>query len=402
MKKARTPLGIYVHIPFCRSKCLYCDFYSLPQAEDQIKRYVKALCAHIAQIAQYTGDYQVDTVYFGGGTPTLLPERYLTDIIERIAQRFHMAKDAEITIEANPESAQNWRALRRLRRGGFNRLSLGVQAADDTLLKAVGRVHTFADVERSAEAIRRAGIKNFSADLIYGLPGQDLSSFLTGLERTMALEPEHLSCYGLKVEEGTPLCRRRGELDLPDDDAQADMYLAAVEKLSAAGYVHYEISNFAKPGFASRHNLKYWTLQEYAGFGPGAHSDLGGLRYAYARDLTGYMAGALSGMLEMSESERLPARERDTEYIMLSLRTAAGISKPVFENRYRQRFAPLEAVLHRYEKLGCAQPTDEGWRLTAKGFLLSNTIITDLWEAHGQEKLRREAAAASGDFRVLL
>lgn len=250
MKKTRTPLGIYVHIPFCRSKCLYCDFYSLPQAEDQIKRYVKALCAHIAQIAQYTGDYQVDTVYFGGGTPTLLPERYLTDILERIAQRFRMARDAEITIEANPESAQNWRALRRLRRGGFNRLSLGVQAADDALLKAVGRVHNFADVERAVEAIRRAGIKNLSADLIYGLPGQDLSSFLTGLERTMALKPEHLSCYGLKVEEGTPLCRRRGELDLPDDDAQADMYLSAVEKLSAAGYDHYEISNFAKSGFA--------------------------------------------------------------------------------------------------------------------------------------------------------
>ncbi len=402
MKQSKTPLGIYVHIPFCRSKCLYCDFYSLPQAEDRIKRYVKALCANISQIAQYTGGYQVDTVYFGGGTPTLLSERYLTDILERIAQRFHMGRDAEITIEANPESAQNWRALRRLRRGGFNRLSLGVQAADDALLRAVGRIHTFADVERSVEALRRAGFRNFSADLIYGLPGQSQAAWMDSLERTLALGPEHLSCYGLKVEEGTPLHRRQKELSLPDDDTQADMYLSAVQMLTSGGYEHYEISNFARPGFASRHNLKYWTLQEYAGFGPGAHSDLGEMRYAYARDLEGYMAGALAGTLETDQAERLPERERDTEYIMLSLRTSAGISKAVFEHRYRRRFAPLEAVLRRYEQLGCAQPTEEGWRLTAKGFLLSNTIITDLWEAHGQEKLRREAAAASGDFRVEL
>ena len=397
----KKPLGIYVHIPFCRSKCLYCDFYSLPGGEERMKRYVKALCAHISDMARYAGGYEADTVYFGGGTPSLLPERYLLDILERIAQRFSLAKGAEITLEANPESAQDWRRLRRLRRGGFNRLSLGVQAADDRLLRAVGRVHTWADAERAVEAVRRAGIKNLSADLIYGLPDQDLPGFLSGLEQVAALGPEHLSCYGLKVEEGTPLYGRQGELNLPDDDLQADMYLAAVEYLSAAGYGQYEISNFAREGYASRHNGKYWTLGEYLGFGPGAHSDFGGMRFAYARDLEGYMAGALAGTLERAESERLTERERDTEYIMLSLRTAEGISRQVFEHRYRWRFAPLEAVLRRYEALGCAQPTAEGWRLTPKGFLISNTIITDLWQAHGEEKLRREAAAARGDFRVV-
>lgn len=402
MKQPRTPLGIYIHIPFCRSKCLYCDFYSLPQAEDRMKRYTQALCAHISEIARYTGTYEVDTVYFGGGTPTLLPARYLTDILERIAQRYHMAKDPEITLEANPESAQDWRMLRRLRRSGFNRISLGVQAADDAALRAVGRVHTWADVERSAEAIRRAGLKNFSADLIYGLPGQGMEDWLTSLEKTAALGPQHLSCYGLKVEEGTPLHRLQDRLDLPDDDAQADMYLAAVEELGRRGYEQYEISNFAKPGFASRHNLKYWTLGEYAGFGPGAHSDLGELRYAYARDLDAYIDGALSGTLQQSEAERLPLRERDTEYIMLSLRTAAGISRTVFEHRYRRRFAPLDQALRRYAQEGFAEATPEGWRLTPKGFLVSNRIIAELWEVHGQEKMRREAAVASGDFRVLL
>jgi len=401
MKQSKKPLGVYLHIPFCRSKCLYCDFYSLSGAEDRIKRYVKAVCAHLDMIARYAPGYQADTVYFGGGTPTLLPERLLTDLLERVDQRFPIAKGAEVTIEANPESAQNWRALRRLRRGGFNRISLGVQAGDDALLRQIGRIHTFADAERSAGAVRRAGFSNFSIDLIYGLPNQTLSGWQESLEKGLSLEPEHLSCYGLKVEEGTPLWRRQGELDLPDDDAQADMYLSAVERLAAAGYEQYEISNFAKPGFASRHNLKYWTLQEYAGFGPGAHSDLGGMRYAYARDLEGYIQGALDGTLSMSESERLPERERDGEYIMLSLRTAEGISRPVFERRYRHRFAPLETVLRRYQALGCAQPTGDGWRLTPKGFLISNTIITDLWEANGEEKRRREEAAAAGDYRVL-
>ena len=170
--------------------------------------------------------------------------------------------------------------------------------------------------------------------------------------------------------------------------------------LAQRGYEQYEISNFAKPGFASRHNLKYWTLQEYIGFGPGAHSDFGGMRTAYDRNLKDCMEGVRLGTLHFSEQESIPLLERDTEYIMLSLRTAEGISRRVFENRYRRRFAPLEEALRRYEAMGYAQPTEEGWRLTPRGFLLSNQIITDLWEIHGREKIRREEAAARGDFRI--
>ncbi len=401
MKELRRPLGLYLHIPFCKSKCLYCDFYSLPGREDGVKDYVKALGAHLAETAPLAAGHRVDTVYFGGGTPSLLGHRYLLRLLDGIRDKYHLDKEAEITLEANPESAQNWRELRRLRKGGFNRLSLGVQSADDAILKAIGRIHTFAQAQAAVTAARKAGFENLSLDLIYGLPGQTMDSWRSTVERCAALRPEHLSCYGLKVEEGTPLWRRQGEFDLPDDDLQADMYLWAVERLHQLGYLQYEISNFAREGFASRHNTKYWTLSEYAGFGPGAHSDFGETRYSYSRDLEGYVRGVLEGTLQVEQSEHLPLRERDTEYIMLSLRMVSGINRRTFEHTYRRRFAPLEEVFRRYEALGCAETTEQGWRLTAKGFLLSNTIITDLWEALCRDKMRREEAAARGDYRIL-
>ena len=402
MKEKKRPLGLYIHIPFCRSKCAYCDFYSLPGGEERFKRYAAAVKKHLVETAPSAAHHQVDTIYFGGGTPSLLGHRLLLGILDTIAGKYDVAKDAEITLEANPESAQDWRELRKLRRGGFNRLSLGAQCADDAILRAIGRVHTWDQVESAVAAARRAGWENLSLDLIYGLPGQTLAGWQDTVEKALALSPEHLSCYGLKVEEGTPLYDRRDSAGLPDDDEQADMYLWTVERLDAAGYGQYEISNFAKEGMASRHNRKYWTLGEYAGFGPGAHSDFGEVRYAYGRDLMGYLTGVEQGTLRVSQSETIPLRERDTEYIMLSLRTAEGISKHAFEHTFRQRFAPLEQVFGKYEALGCAERTGRGWRLTSKGFLLSNTIITDLWEANGAEKVRRQQAAARGDFRIVL
>ena len=402
MKEKKRPLGLYIHIPFCRSKCAYCDFYSLPDGEAMFKRYTAALRRHLTETAPSAALHQVDTIYFGGGTPSLLGHRLLLEILDTILHKYNVAKDAEITLEANPESAQDWRELRRLRRGGFNRLSLGAQSADNEILRSIGRVHTWEQVASAAAAARKAGWKNLSLDLIYGLPGQTMALWQDTVEQALALSPEHLSCYGLKVEEGTPLYARREHADLPDDDLQADMYLWMVERLDRSGYGQYEISNFAREGMASRHNLKYWRLGEYAGFGPGAHSDFGQVRYAYGRDLAGYLAGVEQGTLRVSQSETIPLRERDTEYVMLSLRTAEGISQHTFEHTFRQRFAPLDRVLEKYAALDCARRTDRGWALTPKGFLLSNTIITDLWEANGAEKVRREQAAARGDFRIVL
>ena len=400
MKKPVKPLGLYIHIPFCKSKCIYCDFYSLPRAEDRMDRYVSALCRQLAEIAQRTTAHTVDSVYLGGGTPSYLGEKRLRRILKTVKKHYHLSRDAEITLEANPDSAGDWRALRSLRRAGMNRLSLGVQSADDGLLRALGRPHTFAQAEEAAAAARRARIRNLSLDLIYGLPGQDLTGWKDTLERAAALEPEHLSCYGLKVEEGTPLWDMQEKMDLPDDDAQADMYLWTVERLGALGYEQYEISNFARPGRASRHNMKYWTLCEYAGFGPGAHSDLGDVRYAYLRSLDTYCAGVEAGVSVLESSEHIPSRERDIEYVMLGLRLTQGISRQEFENRYRLPFAPIQSVLERFRATGHAALAGERWRLTPEGFLVSNQIIGQALEALAGEKLRREEANARHDYRV--
>lgn len=397
MKKEKNPLGLYLHIPFCKSKCSYCDFYSLPHREEDMDAYVEALSAHLAEVAPRAQAHCVDTVYFGGGTPSYLGEKRLVRLLKLVKKYYDVAKDAEITLEANPDSTGDAKVLRKLRKAGFNRISLGVQSADDALLQEIGRIHTWQQVQEAVTAARAAKFENLSLDLIYGLPGQTLEHWKETLAAVVALEPEHLSCYGLKVEEGTPLWGRRDTANLPDDDAQADMYLYAVEYLAEKGYAQYEISNFARPGYESRHNMKYWTLGEYAGFGPGAHSDLGGVRFAYERDLKGY----ISGELTLSEREEIPPRDRDLEYIMLSLRTAQGIDRRTFEYRYRQKFEPMERLLTEYETHGLAQRTEGGWRLTPKGFLVSNGIIVALQEAVGQAKAERIAQAHRGDYLVV-
>ncbi|MBR5572739.1 MAG: radical SAM family heme chaperone HemW [Oscillospiraceae bacterium] len=391
------PLGLYIHIPFCKAKCAYCDFYSLSHSESLMDEYCRALTAHLEEVSPRCAGMTVDTVYFGGGTPSYLGADRLCELLKTVKKRYSLSHKAEITVECNPDSATDWKALRKLRRAGFNRISLGVQSTDDTLLREIGRIHTFAQVTDAVAAARMAKIRNISLDLIYGLPGQTMEQWQDTVRTAAALEAEHLSCYGLKVEEGTPLSLRRDEIELPDDEAQAEMYLWAVDYLAAKGYGQYEISNFARRGFESRHNQKYWAMEPYAGFGPGAHSDFGDVRFAYERNLQAYIRGELT----LSEREEITARERMQEYIMLSLRTAKGIDRRYFEQQYRQRFDPMETLLVQCEANGLAARTEGGWRLTPQGFLLSNAIIVSLQEAVGhamQERLRR---AQEGDFRIL-
>ena len=390
------PLGLYLHIPFCKSKCAYCDFYSLPHSEEKMDAYTAALIRHLEEVAPRCAAHTADTVYFGGGTPSYLGEKRLTKLLKTVKKRYHVAADAEITLEANPDSAGDWKALRALRRAGFNRVSLGVQAADDALLRRIGRVHTWDQVLSSVAAARMAGFDNLSLDLIYGLPGQTMAAWQDTLRAAAALETQHISCYGLKVEPGTPLWQQRESADIPDDDAQADMYLWTVDYLEKQGYAQYEISNFARPGYESRHNLKYWTLGEYAGFGPGAHSDMGGVRFAYERDLDGYIAGEL----RLSEMEEIAPLDRDLEYIMLSLRTVQGIDSAYFQRQFRQKFQPMEELLAQYEVHGLAARTERGWRLTPRGFFVSNAIIVSLQEAVGQVRQRKLRQAAEGNFKI--
>ena len=401
MKKRSLPLGLYVHIPFCQQKCRYCDFYSLPNAENRMEEYTRALSAHLKEIAPRASMHTVDTVYFGGGTPSYLGVKHLKTILAAIEKHYTLSRDAELTLEANPDSAGDWKALRALRRTGFNRISIGMQSAVDSELRAVGRIHTFDQVRAAVDAARKAKLKNVSLDLIYGLPDQTMESFETSLRAAVELSPEHISCYGLKLEEGTPLFAARDALSLADDDLQADMYLFAVSFLKEQGYEQYEISNFAKPGFESRHNLKYWTLGEYAGFGPGAHSDFGGVRYSFDRDLDAYINGVLRGGTMPVESEELPDWTRDTEYLMLRLRTTLGIDPKYYENTFRQRFSVFLPLLEKYEAAGLAERGETGiWHFTPKGFLLSNALIGELLDALAADKQRRMEATARGDFLV--
>lgn len=372
-----SPLGIYVHVPFCKQKCVYCDFYSLPRREADMDAYVSALHSQLGG-TDFSG-YEADTVYFGGGTPSYLGPRRLAALLEAIFAACLIAPGAEITLEANPDSAGDPSALSALRRAGFNRISLGMQSADDGELRAIGRIHTMAQVRASVEAARGAGFDNLSLDLIYGLPGQSLPRWRENLAAAAGLGPEHLSCYGLKAEPGTPLYDRRDTL--PGDEAQADMYLETVDFLESRGWRQYEISNFAKPGRESRHNLKYWTLGEYAGFGPGAHSDFRGRRYAWARDLESFLRG---GPLR-SEDQAMTPRERQREWLMLSLRLARGLDPEAWEERFGRPFAPFLPFLERCRAAGYAVREGRRWRLTPRGFLVSNPIIGALLDQLQEE-----------------
>ena len=402
MKTPLRPLGLYIHIPFCKQKCSYCDFYSLAGNEDRMAEYVEALCADLSETAQYAAGYAVDTIYFGGGTPSYLGEKQLIRILKTILKKYRVEKDAEITLEANPDSAGDWKMLRFLRRAGFNRLSLGMQSGCDEELKEIGRIHTAAETQAAVAAARKAGFDNLSLDLIYGLPHQTMARWQENLRAAVALAPEHLSCYGLKVEEGTPLFARQEGAGLPDDEAQADFYLWTVEYLAAHGYAQYEISNFAKAGRESRHNLKYWLLQEYAGFGPGAHSDLGGVRYAYDRSLDAYITGVKTRAPVFSERCRIPPMDRDVEWVMLGLRTSSGLDPREYESRFRRRFAPFLPFLTQCREAGYAVEEKGLWHLTPRGFLLSNQIIGGMLDILNEEKRRRAEAAARGDYRVEL
>lgn len=377
-------LGIYIHIPFCRSKCDYCDFYSLAGREDQMDRYQKALLAHLKETAPLAQGYPVDSIYFGGGTPSYYGAKRIKELLAHLSKLFQVEKDAEITVECNPDSV-DLKSLRILRKAGVNRLSMGMQSAQEGELRAIHRIHTHQQTNQAVEAARKAKFTNLSLDLIYGLPGQTMESWKATVEHALSLIPQHLSCYGLKVEEGTPLARRVAEGEvLPDDDQQADLYLWTVGRLERAGLPQYEISNFAKPGYESRHNLRYWLTRPYIGFGPGAHSDFGGRRYSFVRDLDAYIRGVLEGGDIIDSSELIPQRERCGEYLMLRLRTVRGVDGREYRHTYFMDFAPLEARLREFAAQGWAEEADGRWRLTPRGFLVSNQLIGDLLDRQEQ------------------
>jgi len=377
--RSKTPLGIYIHVPFCRSKCQYCDFYSVTTKEDKwLFGYQEAVCQHIREAGPLAPDYIVDTIYFGGGTPSFFGADGMAAILATIRKSFTVSHTAEITFEANPDSVSD-RLLRRLRSEGFNRVSLGIQCDDNDILKKIGRPHSYEQAVAAVRRIRKFRFKNLSLDLMYGLPGQTLEAWERTLKNVLKLQPEHISCYGLKVEEGTPLYEYKEYCNLADDDTQADMYLSAVEILRQHGYRQYEISNFCRKGNVSRHNLKYWNGDPYLGFGPNASSDFGGSRFTIVRDLPAYIEGIRNGGQVLQEVQEVGSRDRAGEYVMMRLRTVGGVDPREYEKRFLLSFAPLEKYLLECKERGLAVKTFDGrWHLTPNGFLISNSIISDL------------------------
>ena len=380
-------LGIYVHIPFCRSKCEYCDFYSLPGArdKDRMDEYTAALVAHIREAATGANGYEVDTVYFGGGTPSFFGAGGLSRIFAEIDRRFDVSREAEVTLEANPDSVA-LPMLMRLRRSGFNRISIGVQSDVDEQLKAIGRPHNYKQAQQAVSLARRAGFDNVSVDLMFGLPNQSREQWMQTLRNVIDLKADHISCYGLKVEAGTPLYDYKDCANLPDDDAQADMYFYAVDTLESFGYHQYEISNFARDGYVCRHNMKYWVGDEYLGFGPCAASDFAGKRFTIEANLEKYIKGIATKGVVLSECESVPLRERAGEYLMLRLRTVDGVEAGEYTRSFLLPFEPIEARLQELEKQGFAVLEHGRWHLTPKGFMLSNSILIDLLDVQQKSK----------------
>jgi len=366
-------LGLYIHVPFCLQKCGYCDFYSITGTTAQMDAYVKAVTTHIKEAGRYCGKYTVDTVYFGGGTPSVLGPRRLAAIYKACGKGFSLSKSAEVTLEVNPGTADK-KLFKKLRKTGFNRLSVGVQSLDGTRLLELGRSHTSEQAAAAFQAARAAGFDNISVDMLYGLPNQTLEEWRNTLETIVKWQPEHISCYGLKLELNTPMLLKNPTL--PDDDLQADMYLLTNDLLVSAGFRHYEVSNFAKPSRESRHNMKYWTLLPYMGFGPSAHSDFDGKRFSLVRNLDEYIDGIANKSEVIDRSEFVPEIERAGEYLMLNLRTDRGVSSNDYSKLFRASFDSIEEKLKRFEEHDITQRIGDRWRLTPKGFLVSNRVIS--------------------------
>ncbi len=378
-------LEIYIHIPFCASKCSYCDFLSFPAKPPRQADYVQQLCAEIRASAGLAAEYEVSTVFIGGGTPSLLDPQHITRILSTLYGAYRVRKDAEITIEVNPASTLRYK-FRSYLDAGINRLSIGLQSANNAELRTLGRIHIFEDFLKCYQSARMEGFRNINIDLINDIPGQTSASWRKTLRNVLMLKPEHISIYNLIIEEGTPfykLCSS-GRLQLPDEDTAVENDVITRELTTHYGYERYEVSNYAKPGFACRHNYGYWSDVPYLGFGLGAASCLNHTRWSNLRALQSYLelnmdAEAAVGFPTLHEGVTALSRTAQMEeFMFLGLRRVAGISEVEFTSRFsvdiRSVFGPQ---LDRYCAAGFLLHEGCHYRFSPRGMEVSNSILAD-------------------------
>ncbi len=370
-------IGIYLHIPFCLQKCRYCDFCSYPGRDAAEKEaFTEALCREIRHVAPLYRDRTVDTLFFGGGTPTLLSSDELRRICACLRDCFSILPDAEWTCEANPATLDDTRC-HALRTNGVNRLSIGMQSASDAELACLGRVHRASDLPPAVALARKHGFTNINLDLMMGIPCQTLASFSDSLDAALSLAPAHLSVYSLQIEPGTPFFAQKDALPLPDEDTEEEMYALLLARLHAKGFRHYEISNFAKEPALCRHNLRYWLRKDYLGFGPAAHGCVGNRRFYHSADLSSYIRDPVASRRE--DPPLLPG-EIEYETILLALRTDRGIDEIAFSEAFGHGFRSCyAAALAPFRDAGLLCCSERYTALTERGMRLSNTVLAGIF-----------------------
>ena len=372
------PLSLYIHIPFCKQKCNYCDFYSKPCTD--IEGYINALCAHIEKESQLYKEYEITTIFIGGGTPSLLDEFCIQKLCKTIKNSLNLAHSVEFSIEANPCTVTKEKLTAYIE-NGINRISIGLQSANGNELKTLGRIHTLAEFENAFSLARQVGFKNINVDIMYALPSQTTSDLLKTIDYVSNFAPEHISAYCLKIEEGTVFYKQRSSLDLPSEDEEYKMYLALCSELEKRGYNQYEISNFAKSGKECKHNLVYWLSKEYVGFGPSAHSFISGTRYFYEKDIEKYKNTATSvDFMPEKHYEDLTEIEPCSmeEYVMLRLRLSQGINLAEFYSKFGVDFESAYPNSVEFYNDSYLIKENGAVHFSPKGFFVSNYIISKI------------------------
>ena len=377
-RDANTLTGLYIHIPFCTHACPYCDFSFELLKEGRVDRLLTALENEAERRGRESPwpDTIVETIFLGGGTPTCLTDRQLDRVFGLVHDHFQVDPDAEITVEANPETVRTSK-LQRLRSLGVNRLSIGVQSFSDEILQHLGRCHTADQAVQAFSLARDAGFENINLDLMFGVPGQAALDWANTLDRAVTLDPEHVSIYGLTVEPGTAFARmeEEGRLDLPDEELHVGYYYQALDRLTAAGYRHYEVSNLSKPGVECRHNVSCWNGGEYLGLGPSAHSHTGGRRQANTRSLADYLSAMEKRGQAVELDETLTEDERIHEYILLSLRSIEGMDTRTFRDRYGpEAMGKRDPAIHTLTEEGLLARRGSRLCLTRKGLALADSV----------------------------